>query len=179
MLAKGPIRLQFLAWPTDNCEMGNDGSPFGDDAEGSQEQLSPADGNDQSLERREPYLRRALDAFEAGRLDAYAYTQLVVAINAASSTDEMEAIVEQGSEGATSLGGARGLDAVDLARLRSPASSGSRSPTARYVALAIVFVLFAVLIGIGMWLATHVHGAALPPNVNLGRADALAPSFWS
>jgi hypothetical protein len=158
--------------------MGYDGSPLGDEAEGPHEQHSPADGNDQSLERREPYLRRVLDALEAGRLDAYSYTQLVLAINAASSNDEMEAIVEQGSEGAT-LGRARGLDAVDLARLRSPASSGPRSPAARYVALAIVFVLFAVLIGVGMWLATHVHGAALPPSVHLRHAHAFALSFWS
>ena len=179
MLAKSPIPLQFPAGPTDNCEMGHDGSPFGEDAERSREQRSPADGNDQSLERREPYLRRALDAFEAGQLDAYAYTQLVLAINAASSTDEMEAIVEQGSGGQTSLGVARGLDAVDLARLQSRTSSGSRTPTARYVALAIVFVLFAVLIGIGMWLATHVHGAALPLNVNLGRTAPVALSVWT
>jgi hypothetical protein len=154
--------------------MGHDGSQFGDDIQGPHEQPPRPDRTDQSLVTREPYLRRVLDAFEAGRLDADAYTQRVLAINAASSTDEMEAIVEQGSGGALTLGGARGLDAVDLALLHSRASSGARSPNARYVALAIVFVMFAVLIGIGMWLATHVHGAALPPSRILGHAGALA-----
>ncbi len=56
----------------------------------------------------------------------------------------------------------RGLDAVDLALLQSRRTSGTRPQTTRYVALAVVFVLFAMLIVMGMWLATHVHGAASP-----------------
>ncbi len=132
------------------------------------------------LAMREPYLRRVLDEFEAGHLEPYEYTRRVLAINAAISAEEMSAIVERRPEGSAKGPGdvaSRGLDAVDLALLRSPPSSGTRSPTARYVALAFVFVLFAVLIGMGMWLATHVHGAALSPRASVGRTFAL--TVWS
>ena len=47
---------------------------------------------------REPYLRRVLAEFEAGRLEAYDYTRRVLAINAASSAEEMSAIVELAAE---------------------------------------------------------------------------------
>ena len=114
------------------------------------------------LAAREPYLRQVLDALEAGRLEPYEYTQRVLAINAATSTDQMEAIVERIPSGPPAMAGPgthSGFDAVDLARLRSSHASESRSPAARYVTLAVVFVIFAVLIGIGMWLATHVYAA--------------------
>jgi hypothetical protein len=123
-------------------------------------------GADSGLEMREPYLRRVLTDFEAGHLEPYEYTRRVLAINAAGSTDEMSAIVNglpDGSGAGSDAASSRGLDAVDLARLRATRLSESRNPNARYITLAVVFVLFAVLIGIGMWLATHVHGAALPP----------------
>jgi hypothetical protein len=118
------------------------------------------------LAAREPYLRRVLEDFEAGRLEPYDYTRRVLAINAATSTADMAAIVEEPPDGpgASALGNPPGLDAVDLALLASSRSSDTRSPTTRYVTLALVFVIFAVLIGMGMWLATHVHGAALSPG---------------
>jgi hypothetical protein len=175
--------LQFVVEVADNWEMGDDGSSLGDEAQGPLERPPASDETDHGLERREPYLRRVLDEFEAGRLEAYEYTQRVLAINAASSTEQMKQIVEQPTEISSVSGSVprRGLDAVDLALLRSPTSTSSapRGPTTRYVALAIVFVLFAVLTIIGMWLATHVHGAALNANGMLGRALALAPTPWS
>ncbi len=70
----------------------------------------------------------------------------------------------------------RGLDPVDLVLLRSRPTSGARSPTTRYVTLAVVFVMFAVLIGVGMWLASHVHDAALVRlSVGPGLGGLAAP----
>jgi hypothetical protein len=171
--------LQFVVKVADNWEMGYDGSSLGEEAHGPLEQPPASDETDHGLEWREPYLRRVLDAFEAGRLEPYEYTQRVLAINAATSNEQMEAIVEQPAERSSGPAPRRGLDAVDLARLRSPTLLAPRGPTTRYVALAIVFVLFAVLTVIGMWLATHVHGAALNSNGTLGRALGLAPTPWS
>jgi hypothetical protein len=171
--------LQFVGEMADNCEMGDDGSTLGDQAQGPVEEPAASAETDLGLEEREPYLRRVLDAFEAGHIEAYEYTQRVLAINAASSTRQMEAIVEQPSEGSSGPMVTPGFDAVDLAWLRSSASPAQRGPGTRYVALAIVFVLFAVLIAVGMWLVTHVHGAALPGNGTLGRIVALVPIHWS
>jgi hypothetical protein len=134
---------------------------------------------DPGLVWREPYLRRVLADFEAGRIEAYDYTRRVLALNAASSTDAMEAIVGQSPDGASSdaaLTAPRPFDAVDLARMRATRSSPSSGANTRYVALAVVFVLFAVLIGIGMWLATHVHGAASSPGPLLLGPSAVAIS---
>lgn len=137
---------------------------------------------DPGLEMREPYLQRVLADFEAGQLEAYEYTRRVLAINAAGSTEEMTAIVDAapvGSDG-SDLGAdasrSPGLDAVDLARLRATRLEESRNPNARYITLAVVFVLFAVLIGIGMWLATRVHGSALSPF--LDRHMVTRPMPW-
>ena len=130
---------------------------------------------------REPYLRRVLDDFEAGRLEAYDYTRRVLAINAAASTEEMSAIAEGGpgrSHGGPDLGARRGLDAVDLALLRSSRSSADRNERTRYVALAVVFALFAVLIAMGMWLAAHVHGAAAPGATIGGAVAVMTPTWW-
>jgi hypothetical protein len=148
----------------------------------SHEPLGPSrpGGADPGLERREPYLRRVLADFEAGHLEAYEYTRRVLAINAAGSTEEMNAIVNElpdGSGVGSDAASSRGLDAVDLARLRATRLSESRNPNARYITLAVVFVLFAVLIGIGMWLATHVHGAALPPLLH-GHMATDVTAMW-
>ncbi len=124
----------------------------------------PPDGVDPGLAEREPFLRRVLDDFESGRIEPYEYTRRVLAINAAASPEEMAAIVHQpsgSSPGQDGPEGHKGLDAVDIALLASSSSAATRHSTNRYVALAVVFVTFAVLIGIGMWLATHAHGAAL------------------
>lgn len=151
--------------------MGPDGSSRQDEPDGHS---SPGD-DDQGLALREPFLRRVLAEFEAGHLEAYEYTQRVFAINVATSTTAMQAIVDQRSDartGDTDPGGLRSLDAVDLARLKAAQLSESRSPTTRYVTLAVVFVLFAVLIGIGVWLAGHVHAAA--PSSGVTGAGGLA-----
>jgi hypothetical protein len=194
VLRKGRKPLQVLDQMADNSEMANAGSPFEDEPQGPFDRAlpgaprapDPSPGRpplsepDVGLAVREPYLRRVLDEFEAGHLEPYDYTRRVLAINAATSTEEMSAIVERRADGSPKVpgpGAPRGLDAVDLALLRSARSSETRSPTARYVALAFVFVLFAVLIGMGMWLATHVHGAALPPRASVG--SALALMAWS
>jgi hypothetical protein len=171
--------LQFVAGVADNWEMGDDASSLGHEAEGPPERPSASDESDHGLEWREPYLRRVLDAFEDGRLEAYEYTQRVLAINAASSTEQMEEIVERPADAFLGSLPQRGLDAVDLALLRSSASSAPRAPATRYVALAIVFVLFAVLTVIGMWLATRVHAGASSAPAVLGRALALGPAPWS
>ncbi len=168
-----------MAEVADNWEMGDDGSSLGDEAQGARERPSASDETAHGLEWREPYLRRVLDAFEDGRLEAYEYTQRVLSINAASSTDQMEEIVERPVDSFFSSAPQRGLDAVDLALLRSSATSAPRPPTTRYVALAIVFVLFAVLTVIGMWLATHVHAGASSADAVLGRSLALAATPWS
>jgi len=127
--------------------------------------------DDASLER-EPYLRRVLGAFERGELEPYEYTRRVMAINAAASTEQMARIVEQVADGSAARGSSPDarLDAVDLALLGSPRISGQRNPSARYVTLAVVFVMFAVLIGLGMWLDMHVHGGSAPSGVLPGPA---------
>ena len=136
---------------------------------------------DDGLVVREPYLRRVLEEFEAGRLEPYDYTQRVLAINAAASATEMSAIVERvpaGSPSGSDPVNGRGLDAVDLALLRSQRTAGTRPQTTRYVALAIVFVLFAMLIVMGMWLATRVHGAAFSGAMVGGAVAVVAPAVF-
>jgi hypothetical protein len=165
--------LQFLLEMVENYEVGPEGSSIENEPPGP---LAP-DEVDQGLTMREPYLRRVLAEFEAGRLEAYDYTRRVLAINTASTAEEMSAIIGWLPDGSSGAGGAaarRGLDAVDLALLRSSRSSTPRGPTTRYVALAIVFLLFAVLIGVGMWLSTHVHPASFPSRVTIGRLVAAA-----
>jgi len=138
--------------------------------------------SDEGLAMREPYLRRVLADFEAGRIEAYDYTRRVLAINAAASTAQMETIAGQLPQNATNdAESVRSVsfDAVDLARFKSARLSESRSPTTRYVALAIVFVVFAVLIGIGMWLVSHVHAAALGPSAAFHSGLALGWARWS
>ena len=148
--------------------MGPDGSSLEDEPRA----CSPASGeSDPGLVLREPYLRRVLAEFEAGRLEPYEYTRRVLAINAATSTREMEAIADQPPDvaaDAVAPSPTRGFDAVDLARMRSQQLPGPRTPTTRYVTLAVVFVLFAVLIGIGMWLATHVHAVRCAGALHAG-----------
>ncbi len=141
----------------------------------------PSDESDADLALREPYLRRVMEEFEAGRLEPYEYARRVLAINAATSAEEMSAIVERLPDGAPSAvpGEAepvvrRQLDAVDLALLRAPHVSKTQAQTTRYVALAVVFVLFAVLIVVGIWLATHVHAATSPGTI-VGGAFAVSP----
>jgi len=157
--------------------MGAEGSSLPDEPAGG-----PVGGDpDQGLVTREPFLRRVLAEFEAGQLEAYDYTRRVLAINAATSTAEMQAIVDElanGPAGEAGSVGPRALDAVDLARLHSAQRAESGSPTTRYVTLAVVFVLFAVLIGIGMWLATHVHGAALSSGATGATRLALVTPGW-
>jgi hypothetical protein len=154
--------------------MRHDGPSFDGEAQ------EPTEGLDAEVAVREPYLRRVLEAFESGGLEPYEYTRRVLAINAATSTDQMAAIVEQLPDGSArdavpTLD--RGLDAVDLALLGSTRVAGSRSPTARYVTLAVVFVMFAVLIGMGMWLATHVPAAGSSSGGTV--SGALALVMWT
>jgi hypothetical protein len=166
--------LQFAPELVDNCEMGSEGSSFENEP---LEPVSP-DGPDPGLAMREPYLRRVLAQFEGGRLEAYDYTRRVLAINAASTPEEMSAIagwLPNASSNGTAVH--RGLDAVDLALLRSSRLSAPRSATTRYVTLAIVFVLFAVLIGVGMWLEVHVHPVSLPSSATVGGRVAFALSY--
>jgi hypothetical protein len=108
---------------------------------------------------REPYLRVVLDALQAGRLDPNEYTQRVLAINRASSVAEMKAAahaLDQTSPRPPD-DDRRPLDPVDLARMRASAKGDARSPAVRYLTLVVVFLLFAVLIVMGVWLASHVH----------------------
>ena len=177
--------MQFPSQTADNCEMDDDSFSFSDEFHGAARR--PED--DPGLEMREPYLQRVLADFEAGRLEAYEYTRRVLAINAAGSTDEMSAIVSTPAVGpdgpvgsvGPDLGGdsplSSGLDAVDLARLRATRLAESRTPNVRYITLAVVFVLFALLIGVGMWLASHVHGSALSPSLHR-HAVTLPMSWW-
>jgi len=174
--------------------MGDDGSFLADEPQGLPRGRSGAEGGpgpsgepsppshepDADLTLREPYLRRVLDEFEAGHLEPYDYTRRVLAINAAATPEEMSAIVEGVPDGSGGGGtpARRGLDAVDLALLRSSRSTGARTQRTRYVALAVVFALFAVLIAIGMWLAAHVHGAASPGALIDGAVSVTAPAWF-
>jgi hypothetical protein len=156
--------------------MDDDASSFSSRSRGP---TRPGDA-DPELEMREPYLRRVLADFEAGHLEAYDYTRRVLAINAAGSSEELDAIVNGLRDGAShgpETAPPRGLDAVDLARLHATRVSESRNPNARYITLAVVFVLFAVLIGIGMWLATHVNGATLSPLLHDRLPTHLTPQW--
>jgi hypothetical protein len=169
--------LQFLGPVADNWEMALGGLSRGDEPQ----DRSASEGPAHDLSVREPFLRRVLAEFEAGQIEAYDYTTRVFAINAATSPAEMQAIVDRppdGSAGDAGSGRARTPDAVDLARLRSTSLSEPNSPTTRYVTLAIVFVMFAVLIALGMWLATHVHAAALSSGTSGGRRLALMTPRW-
>jgi hypothetical protein len=157
--------------------MGPDGSSLPDEPG----VLGSAGQDDPGLVMREPFLRQVLAAFEAGELEAYDYARRVFAINAATSTAQMQAVVDQRSDVAAigdGPAGPPGLDAVDLARLQAAQRTENRRPTARYLTLAVVFVLFAVLIGIGMWLATHVHGGALPAGTPGPVRVALPAPWW-
>jgi len=173
--------------------MGDDGSFWADEPRGlpggrsgaaggpgpSGEPSPPSDESDTNLALREPYLRRVLDEFEAGHLEPYDYTRRVLAINAAATPEEMSAIVESVPDGSGGgVAARRGLDAVDLARLRSSRSTGAGTQRTRYVALAVVFALFAVLIAMGMWLAAHVHGAASPGALIGGAVAVIAPTWF-
>ncbi|MGA2519381.1 MAG: hypothetical protein ABSG81_01005 [Acidimicrobiales bacterium] len=119
---------------------------------------------------REGYLRRVLDALEQGRIEPYEYTRSVLAINAASTTQEMAAVADRAwspapDDAAAGAPPARALDPVDLAlmRTRGAAALAPPRPRARTVSLAIVFALFAVLIAVGLWLAVHVHDSGSAP----------------
>src|SRR5579863_2906836 len=98
--------------------MGPEGSSIQDEPH----ERAAGGGSDVGLDRREPYLRRVLAAFEAGHLEAYEYTRRVLAINAATSTDQMQAIVDEPSGPPAGEGGSAvppGFDPVALARPRS------------------------------------------------------------
>ncbi len=114
---------------------------------------------DASLDR-EPYLRLVLEAFEQGRLEPYEYTRRVMAIDAATSIEQLAAVVGHLPDGPAGDGPpppVRSLDAVDLALLRTPRRNAPRGATARYVTLVVVFVMFAVILGVGIWLTSRVH----------------------
>jgi hypothetical protein len=160
----------------DNCGMGPDASSVPDEPPGAPPE------EDEELAMREPYLTQVLAEFEAGGIEAYDYTRRVLAINAATSTDQMQAIVDQRTDSTVGDGGdvvaVRQFDPVDLARFRASQASEARSASTRYVTLAVVFVLFAVLIGIGVWLAAHVHNNALHSGTAIGGAALLATALW-
>ncbi len=138
---------------------------------------------DDLASEREEYLRRVLDAFEHGRIEPYEYTRCVMAVNAAASVEQMAAVAAQawGHDGEAPVAPSRALDAVDLARLRSPQVRRANTLTNRYVALVLVFAMFVVLIAVGMWLTAHVHavGASSAGTVTgalgLGAARVLGP----
>ena len=129
-------------------------TPAADAAPGAEDGATAADELD-----RQPYLRRALDALERGQLDVPGYVQLVRAINAAGSTHLMEALVAEavGAPRAAPLTTARALDPVDLAVMGRQQTASSSVNGRRYLTLAVVLVLFAVLLGVGVYLASHVH----------------------
>src|ERR1700681_1356278 len=100
--------------------------------------------DDPGLAMREPFLRQVLAEFEAGELEAYDYARRAFAINAATSIAQMQAVVGQSFHARPAGGrpaGPPGFDAVDLARLQAAQRSENRRPTARYLTLAVVFVL--------------------------------------
>ena len=138
---KGAKSVAVPASTADNCEDGPRRILVQDDSTDRPD----AQAVDPGLEMREPYLRRVLADFEAGQLEPYEYTRRVLAINAATSTEEMSAIVNtppvrtdgsEGSDGSDRLPPAAdgtllpGLDPVDLARLRATRLAESRSPNA-------------------------------------------------
>jgi len=110
---------------------------------------------------RERCLRLVLAAFEDGRLEAFEYSQRVGALERATSVDQMTSVVASlppAGASATTTPGPR-LDAVDLARLQATSARRTPSLATRYVALTIVVIIFAVLLGLGAWLMTRVHPA--------------------
>ena len=119
---------------------------------------------DDRFHEREPFLRRVLEELEAGRLEPYEYTRRVLAINAAGSAADMAAIARAPAP----AGAAPALDAVDLALL-GRARVQPRSGAVRYAALVVVFVMFAVLLGLGVWLSSRVHAAP-------GQSGTLRPA---
>ena len=136
---------------------------------------TPAGGGEEGLDR-QPYLRRALDALEGGQLDVAEYAQRVRAINAAGSAALMEAVAADTPGGHRAPPAAPGgePDPVDLALMgrRSTGPSSTNGP--RYLTLVVVLVLFAVLLGIGVYLASHVHGVTAGAQ-HLGAGVAARP----
>jgi hypothetical protein len=127
---------------------------------------------------RELFLRQLLERFEAGRMEPYEYTRRVMAINAATSVAQMAAVADEfpAADVGTAPSTAPALDAVDLALLHKHQQHAGRSegPRTRYIALAVVFVLFAVLIGVGVWVASRAHAVSPTPGATIVSVLALA-----
>jgi hypothetical protein len=68
--------------------------------------------------------------------------------------------VEQTNGSEERAGARRPLDPVDLAWLQAAQRRGGRSNRDRYIALAVVVMLFLILLGIGVWLVSTVHANA-------------------
>ena len=118
---------------------------------------------------REMYLRLALQAFESGSIDAYQYRQRVQAIDRATSVTEMAQALEGRGLPAGAGPSRPPMDAVDVALMRvSAARAYHPRKSKRYTALILVAIVFIVLIGLGVWLATKVHSTNPNSNVTPG-----------
>jgi hypothetical protein len=93
-----------------------------------------------------------------------------------ASTDDESPQVEAGDAEPSPM--SEGLDPVDLALLmRAQRPSGSDKTASRYVALVVVIVLFAVLMGVGVWLVSHVHTTGTGTNGTIGLPPAHLAVF--
>jgi len=158
--------LEVRAEASDNWRMVHD-APTG--PEGSGPGLEPGGPSDAVRER---YLRVVLDQFEAGRIEPYDYTRRVMAIDAAASTAQMAAIVDQPPDTAstaTTPSASPALDAVDLALLRQHQQHAGTAPgtRTRYTALVAVVLVFVVLIVMGVWLASRAHAVGPTPGATI------------
>jgi hypothetical protein len=73
-----------------------------------------------------------------------------------------------------------GLDPVDIARLGAPLRTGATSTSVRWITLGMVFVVFVVLMVLGVWLAARVHSSGLSAGVHapalVGTVDRHGPA---
>lgn len=120
---------------------------------------------------REFYLMQALQAFESGSLDAYEYSQRVLAIDRATSEAEMaRALGQQVAPRPEALVPRPALDPVDLARMMSPVpAKQAKLGGNRYTVLAMVTVVLVLLLLMGVWLTARMH------SENSGSSGARAP----
>jgi hypothetical protein len=96
----------------------------------------------------------------------------------ATSTAELVAAMQpRKSQISDPVGGSPqpAYDAVDLARMGAALKKPTRSPSRnRYTTLIVVVVLFAILLGLGIWLASRLHSSSPTSTVEAVRIAAYS-----
>jgi cobalamin biosynthesis Mg chelatase CobN len=128
-------------------------------------------------EEREAALLGLMAALESGELDSYEYTSRVRRVERATTRAELAAATER--DGAQSGASAYVCtpDPVDIATMAAASRRSAKSPvTNRYVALAIVVLLFVMLLTVGIWLEGRIRSSGTSPGAApSGHSSLSAP----